>query len=842
MWLAAIAVVSALAGIGAGVSHTQPQNDASTGKGKADSSFATPGGAPAADVGDEKEHRQFFAHVQGPLGDVHNCPKADDIESTLTTTVSADKSLVLASSLHISANGVVPPHPSLNLGSALQRPEGARRFASCFIATDAEISSLTWADGKLEADFNLLSNDTGGYTNHLIKATLSADHSTLYINECAPHPEWAEGVRTICQIGTRNTVVVRVKRPIENLDSTPFPTGQETKDDYVDTRWQFQGPMPPLTVMLNMPMGVFARSWLYWNRDHNFGMPRIDSPASVNLYYIGDSSAIWLALAVAAVLLRGKRTPTDQLGASRRLLLIILASFLLGFVMHVLGRLNPPWSNGVVVVLTWGILAAAVASKRTLPIIAGLSVAALTPLCWVATRPTSDQVVKWVITAFCVALVLLVVTAAWVVWRQLVKLIALGNGSDQAPEWYESYQRVISGLVAAAFMFAVGFPIGEALISLDSKGIVADLAGNLVWSTGLFFRTPLAWVSLLLAVSYLAEYMTSRPRGCISQLQGPRRGALRSIRAGHRVVAAILALMICLSAPWTSRFALGVVIPVWVLQFVALWLGIGLLSRGARLHALRQQPTRVTTHLLYAATGTSSNVGSAIRGGEDTPQSAGASAAVATMTDRRAALRLLNLGSQPGQLANAKVAAQIASIIAIIPVAYLIWTTLAQFGGRLASNTGILIVALFAILEFARWVVSGFVFGYLYPKLPGRIGPVKALSFAAIWAVSCIGPSVIAEATGSHLTQETIYRAAQFALFAIVLAVALDLKTVKAAGGTWRDLRTVYDLQSYGELAAAVTPAALLALTLGQQIVAGSGVDVANTLLSGITSVLKGPG
>ena len=154
-----------------------------------------------------------------------------------------------------------------------------------------------------------------------------------------------------------------------------------------------------------------------------------------------------------------------------------------------------------------------------------------------------------------------------------------------------------------------------------------------------------------------------------------------------------------------------------------------------------------------------------------------------------------------------------------------------------------LIVALLAFLEFTRWVVSGFVFGYLYSRLPGRVGPVKALSFAAIWIVSCVGPLVVALSSGSNLTQEVEYRSVQFALFAIVLAVLFDLKTVRTAGGTWRDLRNVYNLQNYGEVAAAVTPAALLALSLAHQAITGSApTAVANTLLTGIPGVLKGPG
>ena len=203
--------------------------------------------------------------------------------------------------------------------------------------------------------------------------------------------------------------------------------------------------------------------------------------------------------------------------------------------------------------------------------------------------------------------------------------------------------------------------------------------------------------------------------------------------------------------------------------------------------------------------------------------------------------RQLVLDPRP-RLAHAKIAAQIASIIAIIPVAYLMRSTLGQLNGELSSNIAILGVVLFAVLEFARWVVSGFLFGYLYATLPGRIGPVKALVFAGIWTLSCLGPLVVAQITGnSSLTQEVIYRSAQFALFTIVLAIVIDLRVVTAAGGTWRNLQEAYDLQSYGQVAAAIAPAALLVLTLAQQVKAGSDSEVASTLLKGITSVLHGP-
>jgi hypothetical protein len=88
------------------------------------------------------------------------------------------------------------------------------------------------------------------------------------------------------------------------------------------------------------------------------------------------------------------------------------------------------------------------------------------------------------------------------------------------------------------------------------------------------------------------------------------------------------------------------------------------------------------------------------------------------------------------------------------------------------------------------------------------------------------------------LAQQFIYRSAQFALFMVILAVPIDLATLKSAGGRWRDLRTVYSLQNTSEVVAAIAPAALLAVKLAQQIQAGSGFDVAESFLAGIQKVV----
>jgi hypothetical protein len=814
-----IATVGAGGGILMGWIH--PTTPETTTMGHAEKNLATPGGAQGADVTMANAHRRAFNHVRGKPSPVPDCPTFDNITSEFTTTLSADTSLVIASTLHVTVTGITPQYPLLH--DNLQRPEGTREFASCFIATYSDIKQITWGDGKLDVDIDLLWDDTNGYTNQLVRPRFGFSDSTLTVDLCA-HPEWVKGVRTICQIGAKNTVVVRVKQPLGSFESIPFPGKQQTKDDYVESTWQFEGPMPPLRVELDVPATVVATSWLHWDRSRNYHLPFSGSAATVDLFYVADASAMWIALIVAAILVWRGVGSGRWWGPAVRLSLVAIAGVLLAIQIQKFGRLNAPYlANGVIVVLAWGILSAAVArSMRALLVIVGLSLAALVLLVTLAVWPGAYFIGSPLMVAFCALLICLVLTAGWVLWDQLVTLFVLGYLNDETAIWRVRYHNAVYGvycLIAAAFMFGVGFPVGETLRAGRGQGRIWEMSADLIWSTGISFRYPLTWVSLLIAISFLAEYLLNLPNGKVG-----------------RAVAWVLALIVSLSAPWTSRFAIGTWIPVWVLQFCILGIAFRLLSSGAGQRPLRQLRN---TRLLQAATVAPQKKAAALTP-EEPEAVAKPSKTPLPEVDPSAGSRLLILGSERGRLPNAKAAAQIASVIAIIPVAYLVWTTVATLGGLLSNNTGILVVALLAILEFARWVVSGFVFGYLYSNLPGRIGPVKALAFAAIWIVSCIGPLVVAHGAGIDLTKETIYRSAQFALFAIVLAVLIDLKTVKSAGGTWRALQQVYDLQNYGEVAAAVAPAALLAVALAQQIAAGSGLDVANTFLSGITPVLQG--
>ena len=220
----------------------------------------------------------------------------------------------------------------------------------------------------------------------------------------------------------------------------------------------------------------------------------------------------------------------------------------------------------------------------------------------------------------------------------------------------------------------------------------------------------------------------------------------------------------------------------------------------------------------------------------------------APMTSEQAGELLLRRGMHNTPLANARSTATYAGYIAIVPLLYFLWTTFGQLTG-LQFGPGSLSIALAVVSEAARWIVSGFVFGLMYRELPGRIGPIKGLWFAGLWAAASLVPTAVARGgLNVDMAQQVVYRTAQFALFIIVLAVLSDLAVIRQqrrtarglpvpAGISFRDLQNIYSLQSYGQVAAALTPALLLVVTLAQQIAQGSPLDVAKSFFDG--SVLK---
>ena len=744
-----------------------------------------------------------------PTGD--DCPGYKELTSTLTTTVSATDQLLTATELHVTLTGVTPPNPVIddNLG----QPDVPNDFATCFIPHSAVIKTATWSDGVIDAVFELTTYD------ETVSLQLSPDHSSVTVDPCKPHGPTSNLL--MCDNFATNTIVVRVQKPVSAVLTVPFPSKTETGDGYVQSTWQFAGSMPPLKVDLKVPFDVMATTWVDSPNGRSFGVPFTDSAITVDVEYVLSALAFWVAVAVTSWYLR--RTEPHLRRWSRinyRVLLIGVAGILLAFEVTGLGNLASSIALGFVNVLVWTILAAAVAPRSWWVPLVVAALAAWGVLAYLVETRTSQLTHEVLLLLYCALLLGLVGAGTLALWRQIMTTFALTHVNNVTTSWQRLYGTVVQCLVAAALMVVVGFPVGTVLNRGGYRDDFAEsLALNLTWSTGVLFRAALAWTTILVLVSFLAAYLLGR--------MSPGTGSKISV---------VLAVMLSLAAPWTDRISVTAVlaVPVWLLQAGILWIAFNRLA-GPHITVTANKVRRAHDARL---------LGDATHQWQDPDPAAAAKAAVSAPPRppeavRRAQQRILVRGPRRRRLENARAAAAVASVLAIVPVAYLMWTTLGSLGDKLTDNTGMLIVALFAVLELVRWVASGFIFGYFYSDLPGRIGPVKALAFACIYFASCTAPLLVAQALGHDVLHEAIYRGAQFALFIIVLAVVYDLWSVRTRGGDWQDLQRVYDLQNYGRVTAAVAPAALLVITLAHQISTGSGFDLANSLVSGISNVLK---
>lgn len=307
-------------------------------------------------------------------------------------------------------------------------------------------------------------------------------------------------------------------------------------------------------------------------------------------------------------------------------------------------------------------------------------------------------------------------------------------------------------------------------------------------------------------------------------LQRLRAKPMNSTRIGW-----ILGLLLTLAVPFTvtGTVPFGIDFPMWIVQFGVLAAIFHHLLRGFEPPppATHGERAEALAQVRLRAAGTDKAAGSDHK-------------AVASREFDQATYgqRNLELGGGDGVQSNARLAARTAAIMSIVPVAYLMWTTVTAANWH-SWGSASLGVILSVITEAARWLVTGFVFGLTYNRLPTRTGPTKALLYAAIWAAGAWAAVLMSRLAGADIANEMLYPSVQFGAFVFVLGLLVDMQAIRRAGGTWRDLREVYALHDIFDVAAAGLPAALLAIALVQQINTGAGADVAEAIISGVTDM-----
>jgi hypothetical protein len=206
-----------------------------------------------------------------------------------------------------------------------------------------------------------------------------------------------------------------------------------------------------------------------------------------------------------------------------------------------------------------------------------------------------------------------------------------------------------------------------------------------------------------------------------------------------------------------------------------------------------------------------------------------------------AAVHFLARGPYANWAENAQTGARIAWWAGLAPLAYFAWTALALAPQNTALSTISLNVVMALLREVIFWVSAGFAFAGLYPLLPGRIGPTKALALWSAWIASTLIAELVSAWPDPGASSEWVYRLLQLLLVLLTVAVAYDLQTIHAVNVGWRRILDLYNVHRYRDLAAYLIPVALAIAGLIQQIAAGTGADVVEATLKGIAQILNPP-
>lgn len=156
----------------------------------------------------------------------------------------------------------------------------------------------------------------------------------------------------------------------------------------------------------------------------------------------------------------------------------------------------------------------------------------------------------------------------------------------------------------------------------------------------------------------------------------------------------------------------------------------------------------------------------------------------------------LEAGPRPSWQANARLALRRGVLVALIPLAYVAWSFLSRLPPVL-SPAATYAPAYFVndlVSELLFWLTVALTLGALWAFLPGRNGLFKAGSTALIVVIPHLVAAILVP--GRERVASWLFIAAEVLVFATVVAVTLDLATIRPHRIYWRHLLDTYRVRS----------------------------------------------
>jgi hypothetical protein len=785
------------------------------------------------------EYRQpSMAEIDCPQGDVTL------VDATVTATV-VDDGLRAASTLRVRMAGVTPPWST----KASSDPGFGDQLRRCLLGLGpvGDLDRVDWADGTADFRFSTPSAPVPPVPADAARAYLRSglvywtDDGRFHIRVSVC--DW-DRPGLLCAGPELTKVTLSLPARYEEVAVTPPPhrvdvAARRTGGGTATIEWAFRGVRPPpVDVAVSLPWKDVAASYVTPASRTLSARVAEDSYVSVSLsQLVGLLGPLTVVLAAFLAFRRTPgRWPARGLAGA-----LLLAGFLPQAVTVIHTDLRRPIVGNVLFPLGWAALTVLVLLLPS-PVVAGrfrrplarlaaggaavLLAGTMLAYALLGSAP-AGPLFEWY---YAVALVALTGIGVVVSARFVPPLFAF---PATRPGYLPALRAAALYALVAFLGFAALFTLGQNIDSTVSLLGASDQA--VLWS-----------VSISQALSGALVPATTLLIGGLSMMV--LQGAPESVRGRVVPPAAVLTVVvfttaILLPAPSAAVFA-GIVFPGWitvwlVLAVVVAWFAARVgepASAGTPRPALLDQALRAASldeelaEADRAVDGRQRRLRDYLelreRRRTDTPAS--------RIDD------FFRLGPGGSWFGNGCEAARIGSLLAIIPVSYYLWDAVQEVPSRLRFSTGLLVLLVAALLEVARWVWTSFAFGVLNGVLPGRSAAIKGIVFALMWLAGALLVQMVIGWSGGSTGQPWLYRFLQLFVFLTVLGLLFDLSAVTRAGGTWRRLRDIIGLRNYKEIVVALIPIALALVALVQQLVSGSGAEVAESIVDGIAAVVQG--
>jgi hypothetical protein len=188
---------------------------------------------------------------------------------------------------------------------------------------------------------------------------------------------------------------------------------------------------------------------------------------------------------------------------------------------------------------------------------------------------------------------------------------------------------------------------------------------------------------------------------------------------------------------------------------------------------------------------------------------------------------------------NAILAVKIAAVLAIIPVGYFIYATATHDLALLQEpGPGTIFIVAGAVTQVTGWILTGVIFAVLSPRLPGRVGPVRAFVLTGAWFAAALTVQLINYWTHQSIGWAWSFPGLLLLLFLVTFSVVWDafILNPTLGRGTWiatlSKVAKTYNIQRTRSIILYAVPVLAALIAVGEQLASGHAADFIKGLLN----------